>query len=239
MGLIKLTIRGLLWCLNGLFFRVQEASTDDVPLARVRRRSRKRTDINDHLERLYQIARESGAQLIVELGVRTGESSFALETAVRETGAWLISVDLEETTFASTYEKWRFVQADDIVFADQFPEFAKKTGCPRRVDLLFLDTTHVYQDTVRELAAWLPLMAPEGILVLHDTNMARIFRRKDRSFGFGWNNRRGVIRAVEELVGRNYDETRPFQDEAGGFVIDHVPWCNGLTVLKRIRNADQ
>lgn len=36
------------------------------------------------------------------------------------------------------------------------------------VDLLFIDSTHAREDTIAELRAWRPRMAPGGIVALHD-----------------------------------------------------------------------
>jgi hypothetical protein len=41
----------------------------------------------------------------------------------------------------------------------------------------------------------------------------------------GWNNRRGVIRAIEEEFGRAWDEESQFVDVAAGFLVRHPPWC--------------
>lgn len=206
----------------------------DPYLTAVRDRSRHRTDISDHLETLYRLALDRRAGLVVELGVRTGESTFALEQAVCQTGGWLVSVDIEPTAYSSEYEKWRFLQVDDLELARMFADEMAKLGAPSTIDLLFLDTSHTYEHTVRELAAWMPLLSETGAAVLHDTNMARIFRRRDGSLGGGWNNRRGVIQAVEERFQTRWDEKREFSERRDGFQITHVPWCSGLTILERI-----
>jgi hypothetical protein len=75
-------------------------------------------------------------------------------------------------------------------------------GLGTTVDLLFIDTSHLYEDTVRELAAWAPLMSEKGAIILHDTNLSpsRSYLRKDGSLGEGWDNQRGVVRAVQEFA---------------------------------------
>ena len=47
-------------------------------------------------------------------------------------------------------------------------------------------------------------------MILHDTNMKRIYRRADRSLGLGWDNDRGVIRALEETLGVKFNEAEDF-----------------------------
>ena len=43
-----------------------------------------------------------------------------------------------------------------------------------------------------------------------------------------------MIRAIEERLGRNYDAGAYFVDIAAGFLVEHWPWCSGLTVLRRL-----
>ena len=71
-------------------------------------------------------------------------------------------------------------------------------------------------------------------MIFHDTNMATWFRSLDGEVRRGWDNQRGVIRAIEERLGRSYDGAAYFVDIIDGFLVEHRPWCNGLTVLRRI-----
>lgn len=71
-------------------------------------------------------------------------------------------------------------------------------------------------------------------MIFHDTNMGLgVYGRIDGSVGIGYDNERGVIRALEEFLGRQYDEKSFFCDLAGGYLIKHYPHCNGLAVLKK------
>ena len=67
------------------------------------------------------------------------------------------------------------VRADSAEAAADYPLWVadrQDVGLPEAVDLLFIDTSHLYHDTVRELAAWGPLMASRSAIILHDTNLA-------------------------------------------------------------------
>ena len=68
-------------------------------------------------------------------------------------------------------------------------------------------------------------------MIFHDTNMGLWYRSLDGLVRRGWYNQRGVIRAVEERFGRRYDEGRYFVDGVD------APWCNGLTVLRRLEQG--
>jgi hypothetical protein len=99
--------------------------------------------------------------------------------------------------------------------------------------VLFIDTTHLYEHTVEELRAWTPLLSPHCKLILHDTNLRTIMRRADGTLWLAWNNQRGVIRAVEELLGITLDERKPLVTAAPPWSIRHWAYSNGLTVLER------
>jgi hypothetical protein len=71
-------------------------------------------------------------------------------------------------------------------------------------------------------------------MIFHDTNMGEgIYRRRDGTFGDGWDNQRGVIKAIEEFLGTEYNEHASFVDIARGWIVSHDPYCNGLTVMLR------
>ncbi len=230
---VTILAKGLLGTYNLFIPREKYSESDDIQLTEIRQFARKRTDISDHLEVLYREALAVRPKLIVELGVRTGASSFALSRAAEKAGAWLISLDMEPTLFHSNYEKWRVIQVDDIEFAQDFPESARETGFEPRIDFLFIDTSHTYEHTGAEIEAWTPYLAPAGSMVFHDTNMKRVFRRKDGSLGGGWDNERGVIRAVQEFLKAKWDETENYTGEHQGYSVTHIPTCSGLTILRQ------
>lgn len=60
---------------------------------------------------------------------------------------------------------------------------AAKIWASKTVGLLFVDAAHDYESVSQDLRAWLPLMAPEGYLILDDVNTP------------------GVGRAMKELLG--------------------------------------
>ena len=76
--------------------------------------------------------------------------------------------------------------------------FSYSRMCSFTPECVPLTRTH----TVRELAAWAPLLSATAAIVLHDTNLPHscTYARKDGSTGEGWDNERGVIRAVQEFV---------------------------------------
>ena len=115
---------------------------------------------------------------------------------------------------------------------------AKRTGLSAKIDVLFIDTSHEFQHTLDEIGAWSGHLADDGVMIFHDTNMGNgTYARLDGSIDFGWDNDRGVIRAIEEFVGRTYDERAYFTDRVHSHLISHAPHCNGFTIIKRIKSS--
>ena len=210
----------------------------EVPaLADIVERADEPTDISDHLVTIFVEAMAARPRLIVELGVRGGESTFVLERVAALQDAQLISVDLEDCSGVTRGGRSIFVQANDVEFAERFEQWCRERSITPSIDVLFIDTSHEYEHTVREIDAWFPLLAPKATVLLHDTNLLPVYRRKDGSRGLAWDNRRGVIRAIEEHFETTYDESMPFEDYRQGWLIRHVPWCCGLTILRRVSHG--
>jgi cephalosporin hydroxylase len=123
------------------------------------------SDIVGHLPYLYQRALATEGYL-VELGVRSGESTCAFLAALEasDTG-FLWSVDIDNPSVPPEWFDlpfWSFVKGDDIVVADELP---------RSIDLLFIDSSHQYQHTYDELNLYGDRVADGGVILLHDTDL--------------------------------------------------------------------
>src|SRR5579884_475997 len=198
-------------------------------LDEVREYARTRTDISDHLVTLFVESLAVRPRLIVELGVRGGESTFALERVARLCGSRLVSVDLEDCSSVSTYERRDFIKSDDIAFARSFAEYCEKRSIAPEIDVLFVDTSHLFEHTVQEIEHWFPFLSRDAVVFFHDTNLKDFYVRRDGSMGIGWDNRRGVIAAIERYLQRPFDERRDFVDVAGGWLVRNHAQCAGLT----------
>jgi cephalosporin hydroxylase len=210
-------------------------SSSGLPeLDEIKARSQTRTDISDHLVTLFVESLTMRPRLIVELGVRGGESTYVLERVARLCESRLVSVDIEDCSFVSNYARRTFVKSDDITFAAQFPRYCRDRGAEPEIDVLFIDTSHLFEHTVQEIRHWFPFLSARAVVFFHDTNLRKIYFRKDGSMGIGWDNHRGVIAAIERFMGRSLDETDDFICAANGWLIRHHASCAGFTVLKRI-----
>lgn len=210
----------------------------DTRYEEIRKLSGNNTDISDHLSFIFEESLRNNPSTIVELGVRGGVSSRIFRKASEICGSDLISVDLQNCSDALDYEGWYFVQKDDLEFAREFKEWSRENGVKGDVDVLFIDTSHEYEHTKEEIERWFPHLASDGIVFFHDTNLSGFYFREDGSVGKAWDNDRGVIRAIEEMIGCSLNEKRRFSTIKSGFLIRHEPYCNGMTMLKKLDCVD-
>jgi len=161
------------------------------------------SDIKDHLPTLVDLVVEHDARHVVELGTRTGVSTIAFLYALEQTGGKLTSVDIDRKPSIGDYPHWEFEQGDDLeVFASIEP-----------ADIVFIDTSHDYRHTLRELNLYVNLVRRPGLIVLHDTELRNPIGVAPRP---EW----PVKRAVEEFCG----------DE--GYKWTNNPACWGLAVIR-------
>jgi predicted O-methyltransferase YrrM len=188
-------------------------------------------------QRLHDLAAEVPAdQAIVEIGGYRGKSTGWLALGSSEgNGAPVFTVDTWDTRSIDTWpedhpayvEKYADPQVradydahlsaagiDEIVtpivgWSTDVAKAWKKDGHPK-VGLLFHDGSHYHDDVVADLKAWLPLMAPDAVVILHDAG----------------NPTTGVLSAADEVF-----KTRRKWDWAGR---ELAPWIhNGNDTLKR------
>lgn len=125
--------------------------------------------IATHLPVLYSLARNFCRNgLVVECGI--GCSTVALLTGVAHETNTLFSIDISSMRRERVLEllagredlvrRWIFEVSDSAQAAARFDDDS--------VGLLFIDTDHTYATTRDELDAWLPKMAPGGVICGHD-----------------------------------------------------------------------
>lgn len=125
------------------------------------------SDIQGHLGFLLEQAAARPSPTLLELGVRSGNSTGVLLYAAFATGGHLHSVDLEAPRVPSWWALtgcWTLTVGDDL---DQTVLDAQ----PDQVDLLLLDTSHAYQHTLDELRVYVPRVRPGGVVCCHDTEL--------------------------------------------------------------------
>src|SRR5712692_8474476 len=225
------------WAHNLLLpvLRITDCGPELAEIAEIRERAVARTDICDHLVPLFVEALTVHPRLIVELGVRdSGESTFALERVAKLCGSPFVSVDIDDCSRASSWKNWTFVKTDDIEFARRSPEWCRAREIDPEIDVLFIDTSHLYDHTVQEISHWFPFLSQKAKVFFHDTNLRMFYFRQDKSMGLGWSGKRGVMAALEQYFGSKFDEKVSFTDSRKGWIIRHNARCNGFTILEKL-----
>ena len=143
----------------------------------VLKRSRIGTDITAHVVRLYDFTVQipDREKVVVELGVRNGNSTVALLAAVNDSGGHLYSVDIKDCPGVQDLygeePNWTFIRGNDM-------EVVKSWNKP--IDHLFIDTTHTFYHTLMELRDWGKWVKPGGIISLHDITNVEIMKAINR-----------------------------------------------------------
>lgn len=166
------------------------------------------SDIVDHLPILNKTIYNHPMAWVLELGVRSGNSTAAFLPAVEDMQGHLWSVDIERPNVPDWWhelEQWSLIVGDDTS-----AEVADRL--PKQLDVLFIDTSHAYDHTLTELRTYVPRVRPGGTVLLHDTEV-------ESPEGVGANPPYPVARALDT-----------FCQEAGMSWVNQNG-CNGLGVI--------
>ena len=148
-----------------------------------RQRAAMDTDIRAQLPVLYAWAHQ--AQVIIELGVRGGNSTCAFLAGIERSGSGqLWSVDIAAPEVPS---EWYALPFWHLLVADDASSHAA-AWCPGGADVLFIDTSHDYWHTRAELELYVRKVRPGGIVLLHDSDPEEwpgVSRALD-GFGMPW-----------------------------------------------------
>ena len=196
------------------------------------------SDISDHLNLLNLFLELSQPSVIVELGTRGGESTRVFTHYTSNGYCKGYGVDLSaKPNWLTDTMNWKHFVSDDCVLGNKIKEENKwPDGAPfTTIDLLFIDTSHEYEHTLRELAVWTSLVKPGGWILFHDTNLSgTATRRLSGGMNYGWDNSRGVTRAIEEFFQIQISEKEHYSSKLNGKAdfIFHIPWNNGFTAIR-------
>lgn len=200
-------------------------------------------DISSHLPAIFCYTVLQNPDILVEAGVRNGQSTIAFKKALDFCNAQFVALDLEPYSGNAYPEikNSRFLCMNDLDYPDYCT--SDNTLKNHKHDLIFIDTSHYYDHTVDEITKFVPILSDRGMLLFHDTHMSPLpsFAWKcinGEGFSGGWDNKKGVIRAIKNCFSISYDETKynNFEFEKDGITwnLVHYPYCNGLTMIKKL-----
>lgn len=127
------------------------------------------SDIREYLPFLYEQTRSREKVKVLELGCRTGNSTLAFLAGAEVSGGHVWSVDVDNVIARTDgmlpwkgESRWSFIYGSDM-------DPGVYGLLPEVVDILFIDTSHEYEHTVRELELYVPRVAQGGVVLCHDT----------------------------------------------------------------------
>ena len=123
------------------------------------------SDIQDHMPFLHETVLSYPAPSVIELGVRSGNSTSALLSAAELAGGYLWSCDTREPDVPSEWfgsPRWAFIPGSSL---GQHTLFLM----PKLVEVVFIDSSHEFDQTLAELLEYVPRVRPGGVVLLHDT----------------------------------------------------------------------
>lgn len=149
------------------------------------------SDIVEHLPTLVKNVIDLKAKKVIEIGVRYGVSTIAWLYALQPdigTGGQLWAVDcsfpVAETKDApnlldpqgglTVLPYWMFLLGDAH-------SKMVKDALPDKVDIIFIDTNHVYDEVLLELEMYYPKVRKGGRILLHDTAIEDTGNRGNRA----------------------------------------------------------
>jgi len=189
-------------------------------------------DINEHLPTLYTYATQ--CESVIELGVRGCISSWALLLGLLDNGKskkYLLMNDISECNIQEI-----LTAAKDIDFMNIVIEYQWKNDLDlevkENVDMVFIDTWHVYGQLKRELNKFSKIT--NKYIIMHDTEVDKIFgetirlswnpEEQSRESGIPVNEiTRGLQPAIDEFLSNNPEWK----------LLEHYTNNNGLTILHR------
>jgi len=189
-----------------------------------------RSDINEHLPTLRRYTAECGS--VAEMGVRTVVSTWAFLQGLLDSKAETKSLqclDLNDSPMISDI----CAMAKNNGINMTFTKGDSATTLLKPVDLLFIDTWHIYGHLKRELAFHCDNVAK--YIIMHDTTVDAI---QGESIRNGWNT-------AEQARTSGYPESeirKGLKLAVDEFLAAHPEWRlkevftnnNGLTVLERV-----
>ncbi len=166
------------------------------------------SDIVEHIPTLVRNVRELNAKKVIEVGVRYGVSTiawlYALQPGVGTDGQlWAVDVSfpvpsapgepnlLDPQGGLTALPHWLFLLGNGT-------SKLVLDALPTDVDIVFLDTNHVYEEVSEELKLYYPRVKKGGRILLHDTAIEDTANRGDRPM-----TPYPVRTAVEEFCAEN------------------------------------
>ena len=151
-------------------------------------------------------------KVILELGVRKGESTYVFNKIQKILNNIHVSVDIEDCSNVINDPNWIFVLEDSIKFLKEYNSWSKEKTNSLKPDVIFIDTSHLYEETLKEINLSAEILNDNGSLMFHDTNHNQITYLQDGIIynKFNYSPQLGVKQALEKYFNCEFNFKKSF-----------------------------
>ena len=193
-------------------------------------------DISHHFDNLFYEVTSHRPKLILELGVRKGESTYVFNKIQKVLNNKLVSVDIEDCSNVINDPNWIFIKDDSIKFLQNFNSWSQNNTNSAKPDIIFIDTSHLYEETLEEIKLSTKTISDNGAIIFHDTNHNHL---TSLEYGivynkFNYTPQLGVKLALESYFNCKFNFKNHFVIIKEGWLIKHYPESFGLTIMRKL-----
>lgn len=200
------------------------------------RRLNSNNDICHHFDNLFYEVILNKPEVILELGVREGESTYVFNKIQKILQNKLISVDIEDCAQVLDDPNWIFIKEDSIKFLKNFKSWSENNINSSKPDIIFIDTSHLYEETLKEITLSADTLSNNGAIIFHDTNHNHLTLVENNIIynKFNYSPQLGVKLALESYFNCKFNFADQFIIIKNGWLIKHYPESFGLTILRKL-----
>lgn len=192
-------------------------------------------DIAHHFDNLFYEVTSHKPKFILELGVRKGESTYVFNKIQKILNNKFVSVDIEDCSKVINNSNWLFIKSDSIKFLQNFNTWSQNNFESIKPDIIFIDTSHLYEETLKEIELSAETISDNGAIIFHDTNHNHLtFLEESLIYNkFNYTPQPGVKLALEDYFDCKFNFLSQFVIIKKGWLIKHYPESFGLTIMRK------
>jgi len=193
-------------------------------------------DICHHFDNLVYEVIANKPKVMLELGVRKGESTFVFNKIQKILNNIHISVDIVDCSNVLDDPRWIFLIEDSINYLKNYNSWSKENISSLNPDIIFIDTSHLYEETLKEIKLSVEILNNNGAIMFHDTNHNKITYQENNILynKFNYSPQLGVKLALEEYFNCKFNFKNPFIIIKQGWIIKHYPESFGYTIMRKL-----
>ena len=112
--------------------------------------------------------------VILEFGVRHGQSTEFFLNICEKNNGFLYSVDIDNSSKKFDYEKWKFIHGRD----DNFK--LVESYIPKKIDLIYIDSFHDAEHVAKIFFHYYPFLKDNGCLIIDDVSWLPHSKKNER-----------------------------------------------------------